>query len=144
MLLNEFFHHANWLAIIVAGLAYFVLGALWYSALFQKPWMAGHGISRPTSDDEKAKMKKQMPAMFSITLLMNLAMAMIIGMCVMSFGSVKCVAGIKLGLALSGVAVIPMVMSYLYLMKPVKVWIIDAAYHIVSIVLMTIILSVWH
>ena len=36
-------HHLmyfNWWAILVATLIQFLLGALWYSFLFAKPWMA--------------------------------------------------------------------------------------------------------
>ena len=37
----------NWLAILCAGAAYWILGALWYSKLFSKPWVQAieqHGI----------------------------------------------------------------------------------------------------
>jgi hypothetical protein len=37
----------NWLAIICAAVAYWILGWLWYSALFGKIWVAGleqHGV----------------------------------------------------------------------------------------------------
>ena len=34
------------LATVVAAVAGFVLGALWYGPLFGKAWMAAHGISR--------------------------------------------------------------------------------------------------
>ena len=30
----------NYLAVFVAAVAYWVLGALWYGVLFNKPWMA--------------------------------------------------------------------------------------------------------
>lgn len=35
----------NWLGALVAGIAGFVLGALWYSAVFGKVWMRDHGLS---------------------------------------------------------------------------------------------------
>jgi len=37
----------NWLAIVCAGLAYWLLGAVWYSALFSKTWRSAveqHGV----------------------------------------------------------------------------------------------------
>lgn len=34
----------SYVAVFVGGIAFFGLGALWYSALFQKPWAAGMGI----------------------------------------------------------------------------------------------------
>jgi Protein of unknown function (DUF1761) len=35
----------NYVAVFVAALAYWLLGAVWYSVLFQKPWMALENIS---------------------------------------------------------------------------------------------------
>ncbi|HEU4717830.1 MAG TPA: DUF1761 domain-containing protein [Bacteroidia bacterium] len=140
----HFFSHANWLAIGVSVLVYYGLGALWFSVLFGKPWMAGHNIQMPTDEAAKKEMRKKMPVMMLITLVMNIAMAMLIGFFVMALGAVNCMAGIKVGLALSAVACIPFMMSHLYLMKPFKVWVIDAGYHIVAITVMSIIISVWH
>jgi hypothetical protein len=37
--------HVNWLAVLAAAAASFVLGGLWYSALFAKPWQAAAGVS---------------------------------------------------------------------------------------------------
>ncbi len=143
MLLKEFFQNANWIAIGVAALSYFVLGAVWFSALFQKAWMAGHNLQAPT-DEMKLQMKKHMPVMMVQTLVMNIVMAIVVAMLVMAMGSVRCVAGIKLGLALSAVGCVPLVMSHMYTMKSIKLWMVDAAYHTVGITLMSIIISVWH
>jgi hypothetical protein len=144
MLLKEFFSNAHWLAIGVAALAYYAIGALWYSLIFQKAWVAGHKIEMPTTDEGKAAMKKSMPKVMILGLLMNIVMAMIIGMFVMALGSTNCMAGIKLGLALSCIGAIPLLMSHSYMMKPFKVWIIDGGYHVVGITIASIIISVWH
>ncbi len=38
----------NWLAVIVAALAYFAIGALWYAPpVFGKAWMAAGGMEMP-------------------------------------------------------------------------------------------------
>src|SRR3954451_23749741 len=42
--------HVNWLAVLAAALFSFVLGGIWYSALFAKPWQALVGMT-----DEKMK-----------------------------------------------------------------------------------------
>lgn len=34
----------NWLGGLVAGIVGFMLGAIWYSALFGKTWMRDHGL----------------------------------------------------------------------------------------------------
>lgn len=46
----EAFENLNWLAVILAGLAYFVLGALWYSnLLFGKQYRAALGVTEGTA-----------------------------------------------------------------------------------------------
>jgi len=35
----------NWLAVVAAAASSFLLGGLWYSALFAKPWMAAAGLT---------------------------------------------------------------------------------------------------
>ena len=34
----------SYLAVLIGGIAFFALGAIWYSFLFQKPWAADMGI----------------------------------------------------------------------------------------------------
>ncbi|MBI3511801.1 MAG: DUF1761 domain-containing protein [Bacteroidetes bacterium] len=146
MLLKEFFSHANWMAIGVAAIAYFAIGALWFSVLFGKTWMGEHKIVMPTDEKEKAKMKAMMPFMMIKTLLMNILMALAVAIVLKAIpqASINCMMGIKVGILMSGVATIPMVMGHMYTMKSLKLMIVDAGYHIFSITLMSIIISVWH
>lgn len=45
-MLFDAFDDLNWLAVIVAALAYWVLGAIWYSdPLFGKQWLAATGVT---------------------------------------------------------------------------------------------------
>ena len=142
-MLNQFLSSANWLAIIVAAIAYYALGSLWFSVLFGKQWMALHGIPEPTPE-KKEEMKKLLMPMLLKSLVMSLVLAFFIGLIGMSIGINQCVPGIKLGLGLSVIAVIPLIMADMYLMKPLRLWFIDAGYHVVGIVLMSIIIAVWH
>ncbi len=143
MLLNEFLSGANWLAIIAAAIAYFVLGSIWFSLLFGKQWMALNNIPEPTPE-AKEQMKKMMLPMMIQTLVMGIIIAIATAILVSGLGIHRCVPGIKLGLLLSAIGVIPLVMADMYLMKPLKLWFIDAGYHVIGITLMSIIISVWH
>ncbi|MES1225993.1 MAG: DUF1761 domain-containing protein, partial [Bacteroidota bacterium] len=49
---TEIFSHLNWLAILVAAVAYFALGAIWYSFLFRDPWIK---LTAVKMDDPNAK-----------------------------------------------------------------------------------------
>ncbi len=53
---TEFLNNINWLAVLVAGIAYWVLGALWYSkVLFAKKWLEYTKID-PNNPDAKKGM----------------------------------------------------------------------------------------
>ncbi|HTL80400.1 MAG TPA: DUF1761 domain-containing protein [Bacteroidia bacterium] len=143
-MLQQFFSHANWLAIGVAALSYYALGALWFSVLFGKPWAAAHGIQMPINDADKAKMRKQMPKLMVVTLLMNIVVALGVGLVIYATSTHDCVHGIKWGLLLSVFAAVPMCMGHMYTMKKMSLWFIDGAYHTIAITLMSIIISVWH
>ena len=140
---NHFLSTANWLAIIVAALAYFALGSLWFSALFGKQWMALNNIPEPTPE-KREEMKKMMMPLMVKTFVMGLVMAFLIALLGSAIGIHMCVPGIKLGLALSVIGVVPLIMADMYLMKPLKLWFIDAGYHVIGITLMSIIIAVWH
>jgi hypothetical protein len=141
-MLNQFLSTANWLAIIVAALAFFALGSLWFSVFFGKQWMALNGIPEPTPE-RREEMKKLMMPMMLKTLVMSLVLAFLIGFLEYAIGIHRCVPGIKLGLALGTIAIIPLIMADMYLMKPLKLWFIDAGYHLIGIVLMSIIIAIW-
>src|SRR5476649_2824243 len=59
----------HWLAVVVAAIAGFPLGALWYGPLFGKAWMAATGITK-----ERAK-QANMAMIYGTTLLLNLVIA---------------------------------------------------------------------
>ncbi|MCX6292014.1 MAG: DUF1761 domain-containing protein [Bacteroidetes bacterium] len=92
----NFFSEVNYLAVFVAALAYFVLGALWYSVLFGKIWAGGieeMGIKMPKPD--KGQMGMMMLKSFSANLLCAFAMAFIIRV----DSSYNMTTAIKLGIA---------------------------------------------
>lgn len=133
------FSELNWLAVAVAALAYFMLGALWYSALFGKRWIAYHGI-----DVNAADAKKGVGAiMFSSFLLMFLSV-ICIAILVQIIGLNGALPGIKLGLLTGiGFSAASLSITYLYLKKPLGLYLIDGLYHIVGQVIAAVILSVW-
>lgn len=45
----------NWLAVAVGTLAFFVVGALWYGALFGKLWQREAGVSAPPAGAAMAR-----------------------------------------------------------------------------------------
>ncbi len=116
----------NYLSILVAGLAAWALGALWYGPLFGKMWQKEVGMS-----DEDLK-GANMPLIFGSSFVL---------MCVMMFGMVPALLmahdNISVGHgafhgALFGVffAATSMGINYLYQRRSIKLWLIDGIYQI--------------
>lgn len=70
----------NYLAILVAAVAQFVVGAFWYMPLFGNLWCKIHGID-PNSIDQKAAMRQMAPLyglQFIGTLITTVVLALFI------------------------------------------------------------------
>ena len=62
----------NYIAIIVATVVQFIIGAIWYMPLFGKAWGEIHGFDKIAPDVQREMMKGMMPllvAQFFLTLL---------------------------------------------------------------------------
>jgi biotin transporter BioY len=129
----------NWLAIICAAVAYWILGWLWYSALFGKIRVAGseqHGVKL-----EKGGMAPKMIGTF----IANLVAAMIMMRLIARTGIMDLAHGLKLGAGVGvGFSATAITIQYLWESKPFKVWLIDASYHFLGCILLGAILSAWH
>jgi hypothetical protein len=136
---TSFFADINWLAVIVAAIAYFGLGAIWYSFLFKKKWIEYQKI-----DVNDPEMKKGVAAtMFTSFLLMvvtTIGLAILVERLDLSLA----ISGLKLGL-LTGAffSLTAISISYLYTKKPAGLHLIDGMYHVVGQILAAIILCIW-
>ena len=64
---TNLFSSFNWPAVLVAAVAYFALGAVWYSGLFGKRWVAYHKINV-----EDPEMKKGVAGIMSASFVLML------------------------------------------------------------------------
>ncbi len=136
---TSFLSDLNWLHVLVAALAYFALGAIWYSALFQKKWIAYHGIN--VNDPEMKKGSGMIMLMsFILMFVATTGLAIIVNRLQLD----NAVSGIKWGL-LTGVCFSAMAISitYLYVKKPAGLHFIDGLYHVVGQMIAAVILCVW-
>lgn len=73
--------HLNYLAIILATIAQFAVGAFWYSVLFGKLWGKIHGFDK-LSKDVQQKMMQQMGPYYGlqafVTLVTSIVLALIV------------------------------------------------------------------
>jgi hypothetical protein len=131
--------HFNHLALLVAALILWLLGAVWYSpALFAKPWMASLGI-RP----ETANRKTMIPGMISSfigDLLLALVLAHITGWAnATTFGW-----GAFIGaLVWLGFFAAPAFPQGLYENRPFRLFAINTGYWLVGLIIVGGMLAVW-
>jgi Protein of unknown function (DUF1761) len=128
----------NWIAIICAAAAYWVIGAIWYMALFGKTWAAAiqlHGVKL-----EPSGMAAKMVGNF----LCNLIAALIMARLVYRLGIMDAGHGMKLGAGVAlGFSATALTIQYLWESKPFKVWLIDCSYHFFGCIAVGGILAVW-
>ena len=135
--------HLNYLAILVSTIAYFAVGALWFSALFSKPWVKGHGIVMPDDATAKAQMQKEMPMLMAKTFVLCFLATVALAYLEVACCSFTWMAGAKVGLLAGAFVLVAITQSHMYTRKTFMLSLIDAGYHMVGLVMAGIILSVW-
>ena len=139
LFMQNFFSDANWLAILVAPVAYFGLGAIWYSGLFGKQWVAYHKI-----DVNDPEMKKGVAAIMIGSFVLMAVAVFCLALLVYRLGLHEAMSGVKIGLFTGiGFAATAVSIGYLYTKKPLGLHLIDNLYHICGQVIAGIILCVW-
>jgi hypothetical protein len=131
----------NWLAIIVAAVAAFAIGALWYSpVLFARQWMAAHGHT----PEKMAAMQSSMGKTYAFSFVTYVIMAMVIALLMGLTGANSMMQGIVLAvLAWLGFGFTIGLNTNLYSDKPTAAFMIDAGYQLVHVIVMGAIIGAW-
>jgi len=133
--------HVNYVAVLVAAIAVFVLGWLWYSPLlFYKPWMRARGM-----DPAVAMAGAKMPGgKLVVELLRCIVLAYVIARLVALLGISSWMGAVHFGFLLwIGFPVILLIGSMLWENTPPKVAAIHAGDWLVKMLVIPIIVSVW-
>ncbi|MGH7332076.1 MAG: DUF1761 domain-containing protein [Candidatus Rokuibacteriota bacterium] len=132
----------DYLAIVVAAAAYFVLGGLWYGLLFARPWMRAMGWApdRQMTDEEK---RRAMPG-YVVSLVGALVAVTVLAMLVDYAGATDWMAGASLGL-LAGVAfsLSTSAPSMFFEGRSRTLWMINEAYNLTALVIAGVVLALW-
>lgn len=130
------FSEVNWLAVLIAGLAAWALGAIWYTALFGKIWRREVGMQdvKPTP----AMMAKTFGGSFVLMTLMGVGLAGIIGP-ETGAGNGFCL-GLLVGAFFSATT---MGINYLYQGKSLTLFFIDACYQVLFLGIQGLIIGAW-
>jgi hypothetical protein len=132
----------NWLAVFSAGLVYWLLGAIWYSAIFSKMWRSAveeHGIKLDQPGQSGMAIK------LIVTLICNLLVALVLARVIHQVGhKMDLLRGLKIGAGVGvGFCATALTMTYVWQSPPRRLWAIDTCYHIVGCTIMGAILAIW-
>jgi hypothetical protein len=128
--------HLNWPMVLAATVAYFAVGALWYTVLFGKYWARVNNADM----NDRSGMVRTMIFGFLLTFLISACTGLVLN-------SIRCkelsdcfirsyilIAGLVVGLVGTGLN---------YQKKPLGIWFVDIGYHLIGILIAGLILAKW-
>jgi hypothetical protein len=127
----------NYAAVIVAAIAYWILGAIWYGVLFHKPWMALEGI--PEDQFRTTGLLS-----YLISFLLNILIAYSLAQICIWRNANTIGRGASVGVLLWIGFVGPITFTtYMYEMRPRTLFAINQFYPLAGLVLMGAIIGAW-
>lgn len=127
----------NWLAVIVAAIAKFVIGWIWYTPLFGKQWQAAIGMSQEQVRGNLA------PALIA-EIITDLVMAAVLACFIGYSGANTLLQGALIGLvAWLGFVATVSIAQVFYEKRSWQLWSINNGYLVISLIVMGAILGAW-
>lgn len=136
--------YINWLAVLVAAVASFLIGWIWYSdRVFGKEWRRLSGVSDALHQQmasDKKMMRKTMSIYFVSLLLMAFVLAQGVGLA----GAYGVIGAVRLAFwTWLGFVVFGSIGSVLWERRPWKFYGINAGYALVTLIVSALILGLW-
>ncbi|HWR36985.1 MAG TPA: DUF1761 domain-containing protein [Clostridia bacterium] len=129
----------NWLAVVVAAIVHFVLGAVWFT-LFAKPWIAGLGL---TPEQVQAFAQEMSAGPYVVAFVCNLVMAYAIAWLLVQLGDINALRGIAVGAVLGIFAAVALATEHGFEMRPTSFKLIASGYPLVGSILMGAVIGAW-
>jgi hypothetical protein len=127
----------NFLAVLVAALAYFFLGFLWDGVLFTKPWMALEGVSAQTPQPPNMALHYLLTFLLQILLCYGLAVAC-------RWRNAGLAGGAMLGIVIWILFIAPITLScYMFESRPLALFAINYGYDLAGMALAGAIVGGW-
>ena len=117
----------NWLAIVLATVVFFAVGAVWYSALFARAWQREVGLTT-----EQLTGGRNMMLIMGTCLLLEFVVVLMLGHLfarIQPSDHAKMMMAAGFGLAIMGPAI---GINYLYQRRSLKLFLIDAGHFVVG------------
>lgn len=124
-----------WWQILVASVAYFMLGSIWFNPkTFGTAWAKAHGVVMDPEKRKEVNMARLMGTAFLFSVMITTIIAKV---CLLSCGGEACHAMgiihcIKIGVLVGGAIAAAISMTYMFLMKPMNALLLDGLFHIVG------------
>jgi hypothetical protein len=131
----------NYLAVVVAAVVYWLLGALWFGVLFTKPWMQLEHISQ----EQAAAMQGAASAVpYIVSFFLGLLIAFVLAQLCAWRNASTAARGASLGVLLWIGIVGPVTYTTsMYEMRPPHLFLINEGYVLVGFCLMGAIVGAW-
>ncbi len=128
----------NVLALIVTAVGKSVVGFLWYSpALFGRPFMRLAGC-------DEAKAMKTLPRSLLIDVIANFVMAFVLVHAVVYAGATTFPLGLAVGaLNWVGLVAVGMLFSVTFEQRPLRLFLLNSGFQLITVAVMGAVLAVW-
>jgi hypothetical protein len=130
----------NWLAVIAATVAYWILGAIWYARpVFGRAWLRAGGIEIPEG-------QRPGPSVIIVPLIANFLAVVATGMLATATGSADAADAVVLGIVVwAGYVIGLTLLGATFDRRPnAAVWFsINVTYHLIGLVGAAMIVTVW-
>lgn len=130
----------NWWAVLVAAVASFIVGGIWYGAVFLKAWVKLHGFT----EEKQKELGKKQGMNFALFFACDLLMALVVSLLVAALNIHSLMSGAALGLWLwLGLQMTQTLSLNAAAGKPAGIFWIDASKQLAALVAMGMILGAW-
>jgi hypothetical protein len=130
--------HVNYLAVLVAAVANYIIATIWYGFIFSKAWMKLTGIT----EMKPSALNVILVFVGSLVLSYVLYHSITFAEAYLKMGGVK--GGIMGGFFNWIGFIAPITLSTkLYEKKPWGLWLLDNGFWLISLIIMSVIISVW-
>ncbi|WP_203294676.1 DUF1761 domain-containing protein [Maricaulis parjimensis] len=128
----------NPLAVLVAGIAFWMVGAMWYGALFADLWFGLWGFT----DADEARMEAVMAPAMLAGLFQCLLLAGFLGKALKTVNAEGLVSAIKWAVFFwAGFVLLAQAYGAIYALQPVLLLVLDGAHTLTGFVVMSVVLT---
>ncbi len=136
------FDDVNVWAVLVAGVATFLIGGLWYTALFGRKWQQLQGFSEEQVKQMQAT--RPPPVFFGIMIACYLVLALVVSLLAGLSGVTSAAGGVVLGVILwLGPTAALKLTDHNASFKPHALYAIDAGFQLIALVVTGAIIGGW-